>query len=114
MPAEAAVEEEPVEVAQAAGVIDEEAVLLPAFGDVDLDEVKPEAPPKEERRKPVRIEEPEDVEESDIDDRFGGKPGKKGKGKQRELIFDEERGEVVAKRRRKGSRRREEWEDYLD
>ena len=78
------------------------------------EEVKPEAAPKEERRKPARFE-PDEIDESDIDDDMtGGKRGKKGKRKQRELVFDEERGEVVAKRRRKGSRRREEWEEYLD
>jgi N utilization substance protein A len=109
-------EEEPVETVQAAAMTDEDAALLPAFGDVDVEaEAKPEVvAPKEERRKPARFEPAEDVEESDIDDRIGGKSGKKGKGKQRELVFDEERGEVVAKRRRKGSRRREEWEEYLD
>jgi N utilization substance protein A len=110
-------EEEPVaEVAQvAAGPTDEEAALLPAFGDVpDVEEALPGAPPKEERHKLARFE-PEDVEESEIDDDVqGGKHGKKGKRKQRELVFDEERGEVVARRRRKGSRRREEWDEYLD
>jgi hypothetical protein len=110
-------EVEPVaEMAQVAvEPTDEEAALLPAFGDVDdAEEVKPAAAPKEERRKPARFE-PEDVEESEVDDDLqGGKRGKKGKRKQRELVFDEERGEVVARRRRKGSRRREEWDEYLD
>lgn len=32
--------------------------------------------------------------------------------KGRELIFDEDMGEVVARRKRKGSRRRSKWEDY--
>ena len=108
-------EEEPLGTAQAADVVDEEAEMLPAFGDVGFDEIKPEAPPKEERRRPLRFEESDDIEEADLEDEaLGGKRSKKGKRKQRELIYDEERGEVVAKRRRKGSRRREEWEDYLD
>ncbi len=108
------VEGELVEVTQAA-VSDEETVLLPAFGDVDLEEIKPAVPPKEERRKVARVDEPEEIEEADLDDEVtGGKRGKKDKGKQRELVFDEERGEVVARRRRKGSRRREEWDEYLE
>ncbi len=32
--------------------------------------------------------------------------------KGRELVFDEEMGEVIARRKRKGSRRRSKWEDY--
>ncbi len=108
------VEDELVEMTQAA-VSDEETVLLPAFGDVDLEEIKPAVPPKEERRKVARVDEPDEIEEADLDDEVtGGKRGKKDKGKQRELVFDEERGEVVARRRRKGSRRREEWDEYLD
>jgi hypothetical protein len=30
------------------------------------------------------------------------------------LVFDEEVGDVVAKRRRKGSRKTEDWDEYLD
>jgi hypothetical protein len=39
---------------------------------------------------------------------------KRKKSKQRELVFDEKRGEVVAKRKRKGSRNRGEWDEYLE
>ncbi|MBN1681729.1 MAG: transcription termination/antitermination protein NusA [Anaerolineae bacterium] len=38
----------------------------------------------------------------------------KSKQKRQQLVFDEERGEVVVKRRRKGSRKRDEWEEFLD
>jgi hypothetical protein len=34
------------------------------------------------------------------------------KSRSRELVFDEEIGEVVAKRKRKGSRRTQEWDDF--
>ena len=37
---------------------------------------------------------------------------KKGKNKRRQLVFDEDMGEVVSKRRRKGSRKRNEWDDF--
>ena len=39
---------------------------------------------------------------------------KRGKRKKRQLIYDEEAGRVVSKRKRKGSRKRDEWEDYID
>ena len=34
--------------------------------------------------------------------------------KRRQLVFDEELGEVVAVRRRKKGRERDEWDDFLD
>ena len=37
---------------------------------------------------------------------------RKRKSRSRELVFDEEIGEVVAKRKRKGSRRTQEWDDF--
>ena len=55
-------------------------------------------------------EEEEVEEEPDLDAQ--GKKGK-GKKKQRELVFDEDRGQMVARRKRKGSRQRGEWDDYL-
>lgn len=42
----------------------------------------------------------------------GRKGGKKHKGK--ELVFDESTGATVTKRKRKGSRRRESWEEFGD
>jgi hypothetical protein len=60
----------------------------------------------------------EDVEEGDLDELLAGGEGeqkkKKDRQKRRQLIFDEELGEVVAKRRRKGKRSREDWDEYLD
>ncbi len=94
---------------------EEDAALIPAFVDDEAEEIKPAARPvpdvhKEERHKAAEPEE----EATEIEDEVEQKRGKKGKGKQRELVFDEARGEVVSRRRRKGSRRREEWEDYLE
>jgi N utilization substance protein A len=106
---------------------EEENAQLPAFGDEDLDKPKRAKPVKLPKPKPgLPVEEApvipavisaaveEDfVEEDDLDDTESGKKGgKKGKQKRRELVFDEKRGEVVARRRRKGSRRRGEWENY--
>ncbi len=56
--------------------------------------------------------EPPDAEE--VDDGTGKKKkGKKGKNRRRELVFDERRGEVVAKRKRKGGRARD-WTQFDD
>jgi hypothetical protein len=96
-------------------VVDEEEEALPAFV-----EPEPEAAPAPtrgddlpRRKPPVKAAEGEDAfeEEGEGTD----VPAKKGKGKKkkRQLFFDEDRGEVVAKRNRKGSRQRD-WEDYLD
>jgi hypothetical protein len=125
--AEPVVAAEPGPVPDAVPVLvdDEDAYLLPAFGDASfVEETKPVNPDvttpewhKEERRKlahPEALDEEAPEKEIEDEDRVR-KAGKKGKAKQRELVFDEERGEVVARRRRKGSRRRgEEWEEYLD
>lgn len=68
------------------------------------------------RRKAGFAEIEEDEGEIDPDDdatkREGGKKkGKKGKQRRVELVFDEDLGEVVAKRRRKGNRRRDDFEE---
>ena len=54
----------------------------------------------------------EGEEEGELGPAHKGKK-KVGKGKKRELVFDEKLGEIVARRRRKPGRRRDEWEDDL-
>lgn len=81
-------------------------------------EPEPEGPepvkeiPKQQR--PVKPRPP--VNEAVFDDEPDLKEieRKKSKRKRRQLVFDEERGEVVAKRKRKSGRGREEWEDFID
>ena len=51
----------------------------------------------------------EDEDEGDDERR---KSKKKKRGKTRELVFDENLGQVVAHRRRKPSRQRDDWEEY--
>jgi N utilization substance protein A len=100
-------------------LVDEEEAP-PAF----IDEVrKPELPPeglevRQPRRVPRPVAEPEPVEDvafeevdDDSDASKKGKKGKKGKNQRRELVFDERRGEVIAKRKRKGGRSRG-WDDF--
>jgi hypothetical protein len=56
----------------------------------------------------------EPVEAEEVDEGTGKKKkGKKGKNRRRELVFDERRGEVVAKRKRKGGRARD-WGEFDD
>lgn len=66
---------------------------------------KPAAP--KEKDKKVVVVRPEPPKDEAEDDAAKGK-GKKG----RELVFDENAGRVVMKRKRKGSRRRQGWEDF--
>jgi N utilization substance protein A len=113
--------------------IDEEEEAPPAF----VDDVPPVAPrqrpsrpalrptpaPAPEPAQPVAEAEPfEDFDELPEDkDKAskGGKPQRGGKSQRggkmnqfRELIFDEDRGEVVIKRKRKGGRGGRDWEAF--
>jgi N utilization substance protein A len=108
--------------------VDDEEAAPAVFGDEHLVVEKP-APPKpapkpEVVRKAVpapTIDTDEDEFEYDRDEDdealSKGKAGK-GKGKKkerrqsREFVFDEDRGSMVVKRKRKGSRQRSDWEDY--
>jgi len=102
-------------VAEAAPAVEEpEEIVLPAFlepePELAVDEARParraqvKTRPEEEEEEPV-LENEQEIEE---------RKRQKSKHKRRELVFDENRGQVVARRRRKGSRKREEWEDYLE
>lgn len=51
-------------------------------------------------------------EDEDEDDEGRRKAKQKGRRKKRQLVFDEDLGEVVAHRRRKPGRQREEWEEF--
>lgn len=67
-------------------------------------------PTPEKPKKPVvQIARPVPMEkEEEPAQKKKGKKSRKGK----QLVFDEDAGEVVIKRKRKGSRRREEWDEY--
>jgi N utilization substance protein A len=115
------VEVVPVQVAEAELATDEEAVA-PAVVEASaaLEEaVEAKLGPALEAE-PVEGEEPEiganvewvaDEDEDEGDDERR-KSKKKKRGKTRELVFDENLGQVVAHRRRKPSRQRDDWEEY--
>jgi N utilization substance protein A len=91
---------------------------VPAIDDlstsiVDVDE--PDEKKKKKKGKVVVVSRPsasqEDVEEEEEEDEDEDKAeGRKG----RQLVFDEEAGRVVAKRKRKQGRRRPKWEEFED
>lgn len=104
---------------------DEDEAVPDAFADEPEVEtlVKPQPPkpvlvPKPVEAPAVELEEYAEDEEADDDGLLiDGKPGSKKKQKKKErqqrrqLIFDEEIGQVIAKRRRKGGRDRDGWDD---
>jgi N utilization substance protein A len=129
--AEEEVEGEPVTEAVAAGGIEAE----PVVAEEDLEGIEAPEPTGEEveaitdaAEEPVGAPaiEPEPEPESepevaikwyagDEDDDFEEvEDRKKRQRRKRQLVYDEDLGEVVARRRRKPGRERDEWEDYLD
>jgi len=120
-PAVEAEEPEPEVVAEAPVVVEEEPeeeeVLLDAFGGV-IEEEQPQVEEEEPEPEPdlnYLIEELEaDDELMEVSDRPQGKREKKRN--RRRLVFDEDTGEVVAKKRRKPGRKRGsssgiDWDD---
>lgn len=94
-------------VAEAAEVTEEAAEAVPVEAEVSVEEMKPAEEAIEEARPIVEYEEEEEIYEEEDE----GEERRK-KEKKRHLVYDEELGKVVAKRQRKPSRRREDWEDY--
>jgi N utilization substance protein A len=80
--------------------------------------VEPEIAPIERRPEPVvpaRRYEDELKDDPFMDEEGEEKTAKdRAKRRRRQLVFDEDLGEVVAKRRRKASRSRSNWEDFDD
>ncbi len=87
-----------------------EEVLEPVLDDLSqslIDTPVVKAPPKKkpEPKPAVVIARPTAPEAESEEERRRGRKGK-------QLVLDEETGEVVVKRKRKGSRHRPEWEEY--
>jgi N utilization substance protein A len=89
------ISEEPIEEE-----VQEEQV--PAIDDLDISlvQVEPEKTPEKKKVIVVKGESTESTEEE----------GDKSRGK--ELVFDEQLGRVITKRKRKSGRRRPQWEEY--
>ncbi|MCB9433084.1 MAG: hypothetical protein H6668_13990, partial [Ardenticatenaceae bacterium] len=107
-------EEEDVEP-EAAEVVqpepeEEELVPLSPIEDLSrsLVEVEEPKPVKPKKKKQVVVVRPTETASTDDDDSKSGRGRQKG----RQLVFDEDMGEVVTKRKRKGSRRRSNWDEF--
>ena len=101
----------PEEVAEVTGEVPE---VVPAEEEAAVEEIKlvaeeepiaEEEPALEHEGEALELEEEEEGEEEEPE--YARK-----KKKKRRLVYDEALGEVVAQRRRKPGRRREDWEDY--
>ena len=124
LPEEAVAEDAPTgevalaEVAEAEPLEDEaleapEAIEVAAEVTEELEEaeadVEVETEPEPELVVPATWYQEGGEEKLDEDSR---ETKKKGRRKKRQLVYDEDLGEVVARRRRKPGRERQEWEDY--
>lgn len=87
-------------LADVSPIEDLEKPLIPLVKTPEKVVEKPKPKPGVIIARPVREEEPDD--------------DAKRKQKGKELVFDESQGKVVVKRKRKGSRRRPEWEEFGD
>ena len=105
-----AFDDEPEEEAEPAPAFVEPAVFEPEEDDEEVGEVAAETPVVAPRV--TRDFSP--TYEPDLDDELGGKKDKKGKNRRRELVYDEDAGKVVARRKRKGSRRRPSYMDEFE
>lgn len=122
-PALAESETEPVvaEVADVTDAIEEPDVIPEAFPDLVQDDSLVENPKPSRRASepPTFIDEDDSdyIEDDDEDDDFDNpskskRKRKKERQKRRQLIYDENTGQTYAKRRRKGGRKREEWDEF--
>lgn len=116
--------EELVEVAELAPIeleeeqevenlVEADALIEDFSGIITEEELEDEVEAEEEELSPVVPQDSLDFEEGD--ENFDSKTGKRDRSKRRKLVFDEESGEVVAKRTRKrNNRRQSEWQDDFD
>jgi N utilization substance protein A len=111
---EVAAEAEPVAAVEAAAPEVAEAVEV---GQAPVEEAEEEAAPQVEVGPELELAPAVElewvVEEEEEEDEGPGKKGKKkgAKGRKRELVFDENLGEVIARRKRKPGRQRGEWDE---
>ncbi len=88
--------------------LEEETELISELDDLSKPLVQPASEPVEKapKEKPaIVIARPSREEEKEAAE-------KSREARRKQLVFDEEIGEVIVKRKRKGSRRRRQWEDF--
>jgi transcription termination/antitermination protein NusA len=111
--AETVVEEVAVAVSEAEEVDEADVDFEAAIAELPEAESEPTKAAEEPAKKPAKpsivvVARPaaEGTEDEDDDERRKGHKGK-------QLVFDENRGKVVVKRKRKAGRRRPDWEEFL-
>ncbi|MBN2469125.1 MAG: transcription termination/antitermination protein NusA [Anaerolineae bacterium] len=90
---------------------EEDLEPAPAFVEPEIEEPEEEEPAY---TAPSLTPAPPHPEYRDLDDEFGDKKSKQGKSRRRQLVYDEDAGKVIAKRKRKGSRRRPSYLDEIE
>jgi len=95
--------------------VETEAVAaVPLVPDVDVQRDDASKPDKTDAKE-LAVDDEESEREFELDLRKGKQQRRKDRQKRRQLVLDEQSGEVIAKRRRKGGRGswdEEAWEDY--
>ncbi len=119
MPVEAPSEPEPVVQEAEAEIVEPQPELEPALAaESPVGEATPEVASETavsealELQAETAVLEDED-EEFDEEERYASRKQRK-KRRTHDLVYDEQAGEVVSRKRRKSSRRQPEWEDYID
>lgn len=97
---------EPTVLAEAEPEVEPEPLLPIEDLSRPLVEIEEPKPVKDVKKKQVVVVRPTATEAPTEED------AKRGRQKGRELVFDENIGEVVSKRKRKGSRRRASWDEF--
>lgn len=113
---ETGVEEEPQVTLKTAEAVAETSDNLIAEAEAILSQSEPQdeetAEAKAKRTAKKKVLSPAPWEEDDLDEVEKAREKKAARQKKRRLVYDERLGEVVAERRRKHSRRSEDWLDY--
>ncbi|MBE2220055.1 MAG: transcription termination/antitermination protein NusA [Anaerolineae bacterium] len=111
---EAADIDEEEEIEEADEKLDHELEPLDLIDDLSQSLVQEEPKPAQTKKKGVVIARQTAAEKRAEEEQRAAaeEEERKRKSRSRELVYDEEIGEVVAKRKRKGSRRTQEWDDF--
>jgi transcription termination/antitermination protein NusA len=105
---EAVAEEEAVTALEPTEIVEEDAFVSP-LDDLSQPLIPVPQAEKDKKKKPeVVIVKPSSKQPEQEEEPVDKTRGKKG----RQLVYNEKAGEVVVKRKRKGSRRRPDWEEY--
>ena len=109
---EAEVETETIEEAEAE--ISEPEIDIDIIDDLSqsLVQIEPKPAPKKKKGVVIARQTAAERRAAEAQKAAEEEAERKRKSRSRELVYDEDMGEVVAKRKRKGSRRSQEWDDF--